>query len=87
MKDKDKVKEIDDAIDDRGQTLDELNNVLLNLMNSTPTRLIGLSKKIDPSETASFAYVNKDPKKMEFAKVEKTKMSDIKIEIKTQKKK
>jgi len=87
VKDKDKVKkEIDDAIDDRGQTLDELNNVLLNLMNSTPTKLIGLSlKKIDPSETASFAYVNKDPKRVEFAKVEKTEMSDIKIEIKTEK--
>ena len=47
--------------------------------------MIGLSlKKIDPKEKANFVYVNKDPKKIEFAQVEEVKMSDITIEIKTE---
>ena len=77
-------KQIDDAIQKDGTaTLKELNNVLLNLMKDN--KLIGLSlKKIDPKEKANFVYVNKDPKKIEFAQVEEVKMSDITIEIKTE---
>ena len=86
VKDKNKIKkDIDKAIQDDGSaTLKELNNVLLNMLKDS--RLVGLSlKKIDPKETASFVYVNKDPKKIEFAQVEQIKMSDIKFEIKTEK--
>ena len=86
VKDKGKVKsEIDRAIQEDGTaTLKELNNVLLKMLKED--RLIGLSlKKIDPKESASFVYVNKDPKKIEFAKVEEIKMSDISFEIKTEK--
>jgi hypothetical protein len=86
VKDKGKVKsEIDKAIQEDGTaTLKELNNVLLKMLNEN--RLIGLSlKKIEPKEVASFVYVNKDPKKVEFAKVEEVKMSDISFEIKTEK--
>lgn len=80
------MKLIDDAIDEKGQTLAELNNVLLNLMSSSNRKLIGLSlKKINQSESANFAYVNKDPKKIEFARVEEIEMSDIDIVIKTDK--
>lgn len=76
--------EIENAIDGDGQTLDELNGVLYKLMTSKPEKLIGLSlKKIDPSAEASFMYINKDPRYIEFAEVEKIKMSDIKMEIKT----
>jgi len=85
VKDKSQVKkQIDDAIQKDGTaTLKELNNVLLNLMKDN--KLIGLSlKKIDPKEKANFVYVNKDPKKIEFAQVEEVKMSDITIEIKTE---
>ena len=85
VKDKSRVKkQIDDAIQKDGTaTLKELNNVLLNLMKDN--KLIGLSlKKIDPKEKANFVYVNKDPKKIEFAQVEEVKMSDITIEIKTE---
>jgi len=85
VKDKSQVKkQIDDAIQKDGTaTLKELNNVLLNLMKDN--KLIGLSlKKIDPEEKANFVYVNKDPKKIEFAQVEEVKMSDITIEIKTE---
>lgn len=85
VKDKSQVKkQIDDAIQKDGTaTLKELNNVLLNLMKNN--KLIGLSlKKIDPKEKANFVYVNKDPKKIEFAQVEEVKMSDITIEIKTE---
>jgi len=60
-----------------------VNNVLLNLMKDN--KLIGLSlKKIEPKEKANFAYVNKDPKSIEFAQVEEVKMNDITIEIKTE---
>ena len=85
VKDKSQVKKkIDDAIQKDGTaTLKELNNVLLNLMKDN--KLIGLSlKKIEPKEKANFVYVNKDPKKIEFAQVEEVKMSDITIEIKTE---
>jgi hypothetical protein len=85
VKDKGQVKKkIDDAIQKDGTaTLKELNNVLLNLMKDN--KLIGLSlKKIEPKEKANFVYVNKDPKKIEFAQVEEVKMSDITIEIKTE---
>lgn len=85
VKDKSQVKkQIDNAIQKDGTaTLKELNNVLLNLMKDN--KLIGLSlKKIDPKEKANFVYVNKDPKKIEFAQVEEVKMSDITIEIKTE---
>lgn len=85
VKDKSQVKkQIDDAIQKDGTaTLKELNNVLLNLMKDN--KLIGLSlKKIDQKEKANFVYVNKDPKKIEFAQVEEVKMSDITIEIKTE---
>ena len=85
VKDKSQVKnKIDKAIQKDGTaTLKELNNVLLNLMKDN--KLIGLSlKKIDPKEKANFVYVNKDPKKIEFAQVEEVKMSDITIEIKTE---
>jgi len=85
VKDKSHVKKkIDDAIQKDGTaTLKELNNVLLNLMKDN--KLIGLSlKKIEPKEKANFVYVNKDPKKIEFAQVEEVKMSDITIEIKTE---
>lgn len=85
VKDKSQVKKkIDNAIQKDGTaTLKELNNVLLNLMKDN--KLIGLSlKKIDPKEKANFVYVNKDPKKIEFAQVEEVKMSDITIEIKTE---
>lgn len=85
VKDKSQVKKkIDEAIQKDGTaTLKELNNVLLNLMKDN--KLIGLSlKKIEPKEKASFVYVNKDPKKIEFAQVEEVKMSDITIEIKTE---
>jgi DNA-binding ferritin-like protein (Dps family) len=79
------MKLIDDAIDEKGQTLTELNNVLLNLMSSSNRKLIGLSlKKINQSESANFAYVNKSPKSVEFATVEKIKMSEIDIVIKTE---
>ena len=79
------MKLIDDAIDEKGQTLAELNNVLLNLMSSSNRKLIGLSlKKINQSESANFAYVNKSPKNVEFATVEKIKMSEIDIVIKTE---
>ena len=84
VKDKGKIKsEIDRAIQEDGTaTLKELNNVLLKMLKEN--RLIGLSlKKIDPKETASFIYVNRDPKKIEFAQVEEIKMSDIKFEMKT----
>lgn len=84
VKDKSQVKKkINDAIQKDGTaTLKELNNVLLNLMKDN--KLIGLSlKKIDSKEKANFVYVNKDSKKIEFAKVEEIKMSDITIEIKT----
>lgn len=84
VKDKNQVKkQIDEAIQkDGNQTLTELNNVLLNLLKNN--KLIGLSlKKIEPREKANFAYVNKDPKSIEFAEVEKIKDSDIKIEIST----
>ena len=86
IKNKDQVmKLIDDAIDEKGQTLTELNNVLLNLMSSSNRKLIGLSlKKINQSESANFAYVNKSPKSVEFATVEKIKMSEIDIVIKTE---
>ena len=86
VKDKGKVKsEIDKAIQEDGTaTLKELNNVLLKMLKEN--RLIGLSlKKIEPKEVASFVYVNKDSKKIEFAKVEEIKMSDISFEIKTEK--
>jgi len=85
VKDKSQVKnKIDKAIQKDGTaTLKELNNVLLNLMKDN--KLIGLSlKKIDPKEKANFVYVNKDPKKIEFAQVEEVKMRDIIIEIKTE---
>lgn len=85
VKDKSQVKKkINDAIQKDGTaTLKELNNVLLNLMKDN--KLIGLSlKKIDSKEKANFVYVNKDSKKIEFAKVEEIKMSDITIEIKTE---
>ena len=85
VENKDQVKKkIDEAIQkDGSQTLTELNNVLLNLMKEN--KLIGLSlKKIEPKEKANFAYVNKDPKSIEFAQVEQVKMSDITIEIKTE---
>ena len=77
-------KKIDQAIQkDGSQTLTELNNVLLELMKDN--KLMGLSlKKIEPKEKANFAYVNKDPKSIEFAQVEEVKMSDITIEIKTE---
>jgi hypothetical protein len=77
-------KKIDQAIQkDGSQTLTELNNVLLNLMKDN--KLMGLSlKKIEPKEKANFAYVNKDPRSIEFAQVEQVKMSDITIEIKTE---
>tara|TARA_B100000035_G_C20990540_1_gene549943 strand:+ start:69 stop:1505 length:1437 start_codon:yes stop_codon:yes gene_type:complete len=86
IKNKDQVmKLIDDAIDEKGQTLTELNNVLLNLMSSSNRKLVGLSlKKINQSESANFAYVNKSPKSVEFATVEKIKMSEIDIVIKTE---
>jgi len=76
-------KKIDDAIQKDGkQTLTELNAVLLNLMKDD--KLIGLSlKKIEKEEQAKFVYVNKDPRDVEFAEIEKVKLSDIKIEIKT----
>jgi hypothetical protein len=84
VKDKNKVKsQIDDSIQ-RGenQTLTELNNVLLNLMKDN--KLIGLSlKKIESRERANFSYVNKDPKSIEFAEVEKVKDSDISVKIST----
>jgi hypothetical protein len=86
VRDKGKVKsEIDKAIQEDGTaTLKELNNVLLKMLKEN--RLIGLSlKKIDPKEAASFVYINKDPKKIEFAKVEDVEISDIKFEIKTEK--
>lgn len=85
VKNKDQVKrQIDEAIQRDGTaTLTELNGVLLNLMKSN--NLIGLSlKKIEPKERANFVYVNKDPKTIEFAQVENVKMSDIRIEIKTE---
>ena len=85
VKDKSQVKnKIDKAIQKDGTaTLKELNNVLLNLMKDN--KLIGLSlKKIDPKEKANFVYVNKDPKKIEFAQVEEVKIRDIIIEIKTE---
>jgi len=85
VENKDQVKKkIDEAIQKDGtQTLTELNNVLLNLMKDN--KLIGLSlKKIEQKEKANFAYVNKDPKSIEFAQVEAVKMSDITIEIKTE---
>lgn len=85
VKDKSQVKKkIDEAIQKDGSaTLKELNNVLLNLMKDD--KLIGLSlKKIEPKEKANFAYVNKDPKSVEFAQVEEVKMNDITIEIKTE---
>lgn len=85
VKDKSQVKKkIDEAIQKDGTaTLKELNNVLLNLMKDD--KLIGLSlKKIEPKEKANFAYVNKDPKSVEFAQVEEVKMRDITIEIKTE---
>jgi hypothetical protein len=77
-------KKINQAIQKDGtQTLTELNNVLLELMKNN--KLMGLSlKKIEPKEKANFAYVNKDPKSIEFAQVEEVKMSDITIEIKTE---
>lgn len=84
VKDKTQVKkQIDDAIQkDGNQTLTELNNVLLNLLKNN--KLIGLSlKKIEAKEKAHFAYVNKDPKNVEFAEVEKVKQNDIVIEIST----
>lgn len=84
VKDKNQVKsKINAAIQkDGGQTLTELNNVLLTLLKED--KLIGLSlKKIEPRERANFAYVNKDPKSIEFAEVEEVKMNDIKIEIST----
>lgn len=85
VKDKSQVKKkIDEAIQKDGSaTLKELNNVLLNLMKDD--KLIGLSlKKIELKEKANFAYVNKDPKSVEFAQVEEVKMKDITIEIKTE---
>jgi len=85
VKDKNQVKkQIDEAVQKDGTgTLKELNNVLLNLMKDN--KLIGLSlKKIEPKEKANFAYVNKDPKSIEFAQVEEVKMNDITIEIKTE---
>ena len=77
--------EIEKAIQKDGTaTLKELNNVLLKLIKEN--RLIGLSlKQIKSKENATFVYVNKDPKKIEFAQVEEIKMSDIKFEIKTKK--
>lgn len=77
-------KKINQAIQkDGSQTLTELNNVLLDLMKDN--KLMGLSlKKIEPKEKANFAYVNKDPKSIEFAQVEEIKMKDITIEIKTE---
>lgn len=85
VENKDQVKKkIDEAIQkDGSQTLTELNNVLLSLMKDN--KLVGLSlKKIEPKEKANFAYVNKDPKSIEFAQVEEVKMNDITIEIKTE---
>ena len=85
VENKDQVKKkIDQAIQkDGSQTLTELNNVLLELMKDN--KLMGLSlKKIEPKEKANFAYVNKDPKSIEFAQVEEVKMNDITIEIKTE---
>lgn len=85
VKDKQKVKrDIDAAIQKDGTAkLFELNNVLLTMMKDN--RLIGLSlKKIEPKEKANFKYINKDTKRMEFAKVEEVKMKDIKFEIKTE---
>jgi len=85
VENKDQVKKkIDEAIQkDGSQTLTELNNVLLSLMKDN--KLVGLSlKKIEPKEKANFAYVNKDPKSVEFAQVEEVKMKDITIEIKTE---
>ena len=82
VKDKDKVKtEIDQAIQKNGTArLFELNNVLLNLMKND--RLIGLSlKKVKNNQQAKFSYVNMDSKRIEFAKVEEVKFSDIDFEI------
>ena len=86
IKNKSQVKkQIDDAIDQKGQTLTELNNILLNLMSSSNRKLIGLSlKKINSSESANFVYVNKDPKTIEFSKVEKIKKNQIDVVIKTE---
>ena len=84
VKNKQEVKrDIDAAIQKDGTAkLVELNNVLLNMMESK--RLIGLSlKKIEPKEKANFKYINKDSRSVEFAKVEQIKMQNIKFEIKT----
>jgi hypothetical protein len=62
--------------------LEELNNVLLELVEDN--KLIGLSlKKIDEKQVAKFKYVNISPKDIEFAKIEKIKMSDISFHIQT----
>lgn len=62
--------------------LEELNNVLLNLVEEN--LLIGLSlKKIEKNEKAKFKYVNKSPKDIEFADIEKIEMKDISLQMQT----
>lgn len=62
--------------------LQELNNVLLNLVEEN--LLIGLSlKKIEKNEKAKFKYVNKSPKDIEFADIEKIEMKDISLQMQT----
>ena len=87
VKDKTKVKRIiDQAIKPHTNPptarLEELNNVLLKLVEENI--LIGLSlKKIEKNEKAKFKYVNKSPKDIEFAEIEKIQMKDISLEIQT----
>tara|TARA_B100002019_G_C21233947_1_gene581671 strand:- start:18 stop:1481 length:1464 start_codon:yes stop_codon:yes gene_type:complete len=62
--------------------LQELNNVLLSLVEEN--LLIGLSlKKIERNEKAKFKYVNKSPKDIEFADIEKIQMKDISLQMQT----
>ena len=77
---------IDDAIKPHTNPptarLQELNNVLLSLVEEN--LLIGLSlKKIEKNEKAKFKYVNKSPKDIEFADIEKIQMKDISLQMQT----